>query len=296
MLDDQKLKELLLETRSSVYKIETAEGMFFPIIDYQFYKKYSSYLTTDMWDYIRIMSVESNQVPAKDAALVIDWNEVVNRALSQEEFIVQYPGSTKISDIKDLYKKYLTFIFYGLNNSPLFSYDSKIMATEARNIYLEVVNRNRYKNSVLLEYLKEYLKLLERNNYKLTDEVMNYRKWAEEDILSAYSVSEDNLEEIIAAMQNDIKILMKDSNVQKIHESNYGDSNQTTQIIKISDNEIQFDVVKKRSFTGNYRGHYTAGKSYHYYLDAAMGGQRGINVKDDFGVWHSFFYRINIIE
>jgi len=40
---DQELKELLIETRNSGYKVETAEGMFFPIIDYQFYKQFTSY-------------------------------------------------------------------------------------------------------------------------------------------------------------------------------------------------------------------------------------------------------------
>src|SRR5690554_6132018 len=83
---DQELKELLIETRNSGYKVETAEGMFFPIIDYQFYKQFTSYLSNDMENYIKIMSVESKEVPAKDAALVIGWDEILNRALSQEEF------------------------------------------------------------------------------------------------------------------------------------------------------------------------------------------------------------------
>src|SRR5690554_8048168 len=44
---------------------------------------------------------------------------------------------SKIVDMKDLYQKYLNFIFFGLNNTPLFSYDSNMMVTEARNTYLE---------------------------------------------------------------------------------------------------------------------------------------------------------------
>ncbi len=295
-LDDHELKELLVETRNSGYKVETAEGMFFPIINYQFYQQYSTYLTTDMEEYVRIMSVESDQVPAKDAALVVGWNEVVNRALSQEEFIIQYPDSIKLDNIKELYNKYLTFIFYGLNNTPLFSYDLKMIETEAWKIYSELVKSNQARNSSLLESLNQFLKLLERNDYKLTDEVKNYRKRVVEDIISSYNYTENNLKEIIAAMQNDINILKENCNGQKIHESNYGDSTQLTQVLKISDSEIQFEAVNGITFSGNFKGHYTAGKSYPYYLDAAMGGQRGINVKDDFGVWYSFSYHVNIMK
>src|SRR5690554_3674795 len=275
-LNDPDLKELLIEIRNSGYKVETAEGMFFPIIDYKFYQQYSPYLSTDMGEYIRIMSVESQQAPAKDAALVIKWAEVVKRALSQEEFIIKHPDSLKIVDMKDLYQKYLNFIFFGLNNTPLFSYDSNMMVTEARNTYLETVNSKGVSNSKLLESLMKFLELLETNNYKLTDEVEEYRENTAEDILFTYNSTEKNSKEIIA--------------------DNYGDSTELTQILNVYDSEIQFDILRERGFSGNFKGYYTAGKSYPYYLDAAMGGQRGIHVKDNFGVWHSFSYRVNIFD
>ena len=37
-LGEGSLQELLLETNLTGYKVETAEGMFFPVIDYEFYK------------------------------------------------------------------------------------------------------------------------------------------------------------------------------------------------------------------------------------------------------------------
>lgn len=100
-----------------------------------------------------------------------------------------------------------------------------------------------------------------------------------------------NYREIISAMQSDINMLKVESDIQKTQESNYGDSTQTTRVLKVTARELQFDAAPV-VFSGNYMGHYTAGKSYPYYLDAAMGGQRGITVKDNFGVWHSFGYRV----
>ncbi len=175
-IEDLQVRTLLTETKDSGYKVETAEGMFFPILDYASYRKYNAHVTPDMKAYIHILAAESDQVPAKDAALVIGWDEVLERALEQEEFIRLYPDSQKIKDMEQLHAKYLTFIFFGTNNTPLFSYDTKTMADDAKNIYLNAVNED--ENSKLLAVLKDYLEILKKNDYKLTDEVERFRQTA----------------------------------------------------------------------------------------------------------------------
>ncbi|WP_432402164.1 hypothetical protein [Wukongibacter sp. M2B1] len=187
-VDDNELKALLQETMDNGYKVESAEGMFFPIIDYEFYKKYSSYITPDIKDYIHIMEIESNEAPAKDAALVIEWGEVLKRALRQEKFINGYPDSGKINDVKELYKKYIRFTLFGLNNTPLFSYDSKVMVEDARGIYNKAIESN--EGSKLIITLKDFIEILEKNNYRLTDKSKKYR----EDVLE--SIFETDIEAI----------------------------------------------------------------------------------------------------
>jgi len=172
-IEDEKVQELLKETKESGYKVETAEGMFFPVINYEVYKKYSDYVTDDLREYIDIMAVESNNTPAKDAALVISWEEMLSRALKQEKFIAGYPDSIRIDDVKGLYKKYLTYTLFGLNNTPLFSYDSNTMNSEAKKAYLDVLASNS-KDSGYLKILSGFMSLLEENGYKLTGEVEEY--------------------------------------------------------------------------------------------------------------------------
>jgi len=173
-IENAELKELLTETLGSGYKVETAEGTFFPVIDYEFYKKYSGYVTSDIKEYIDIMAVESNNPPAKDAALVISWEEVLNRALNQEKFINKNENSIRIQDIKNLFNKYMTFTLFGLNNTPLFTYDTMTLDPEAKEAYLSAVEKADGNN--FLETLGEYMELLKKNNYKLTDEVEQFRK------------------------------------------------------------------------------------------------------------------------
>lgn len=97
------------------------------------------------------------------------------------------------------------------------------------------------------------------------------------------------LRETLTAMQSDIRMLKAESRVQQTHESNYGASTQTTRVVSVTPREIRFEAVLV-TFAGAFRGHYTAGRRYPYYPDAAMGGRRSITVKDNFGVWHAFNY------
>lgn len=172
-IKDPALKELITKTNNSGYRVETAEGTYFPIIDYEFYKKYRDHVTADLQDYIDIMAVESTNVPAKDAALVIGWDEIVKRALNQERFINTHSNSVKIGEIKQLYQKYVTFIIYGCNNTPLFSYDTKTFNPQAKDAYLNAVANNG--NSELIKDLEEYLNVVIKNDNRLTNQVEEYR-------------------------------------------------------------------------------------------------------------------------
>ncbi len=173
-IEDKELKSFLVGIKDKGYKVETAERMYFPVINYEFYEPYRSEVTPDIKDYIDLMVTESNEVPAKDAALVIGWDKIIDRALNQEQFINQYPDSPKIGDVQALYQKYVTFVLYGLNNTPLFNYDSKMIEEDAKKTYIEAIEGSN--DSQFLDIIKEFMDTLKENNYKLTDEVDQYRK------------------------------------------------------------------------------------------------------------------------
>ena len=173
-IETEALKSLIDETIKGGYKVETAEGMFFPIINYSFYKSYANYMPEDLKSYIEIMSVESDKVPAKDAALVIGWDELIERALMQEAFINKYTASSKLPEVSELYNKYRTFTFLGLNNTPLFAYDSNVMAADAKKAYENIDFTTN--DSKLKKDLKDFMVLLVDSNYKLTPEIDKLRK------------------------------------------------------------------------------------------------------------------------
>jgi len=172
-LKNEKSKELLEEVLETGYKVETAEGSFFPVVNYEFYKKYKDFVTPDMKEYIDLLAVESNEPPAKDAGLVITWEEVLDRAEAQAKFLDEYKDSAKVDEIEKLYGWYLRYVLFGLDNTPLFEYQTNEMNMEAKGAYMNALDGS--SRSSFLRILKDYMDIMEENGYKLTNEVEEYR-------------------------------------------------------------------------------------------------------------------------
>jgi hypothetical protein len=173
---DSKLKALLKETRDSGYKLETAEGFFYPVIDYAAFRTYSASVNPDIDDYIAIMAVESDQTKVKDAALVIGYQQLVNRALAQERFLAKYPYSNRAPHIRNLFRSYELLTFYGVNNTPLFEYGSQKIQPNALRGYNGMLTWNNAKLSPYLTKLQEFMDLVANNENMLTEEVEKYRQ------------------------------------------------------------------------------------------------------------------------
>lgn len=193
-----KLQELLQETIENGYKVETAEGQYFPVIDYTFYRRYHAAVPPEMAAYLELMAVESEQPPAKDAALVIGWDEILRRAANQERFLRTYGTPARGGEagdgqgqgygyrtviaqaVRELFKRYLRFALYGCDNTPLFDYWTKEMNPKARRAYEEYLSQA--DDGEFSAQIKGYLNVLAENDYRLTPAVEAYR----EKVLSAW--------------------------------------------------------------------------------------------------------------
>nr|WP_092073244.1 hypothetical protein [Dendrosporobacter quercicolus]NSL49963.1 hypothetical protein [Dendrosporobacter quercicolus DSM 1736]SDM56063.1 hypothetical protein SAMN04488502_105222 [Dendrosporobacter quercicolus] len=181
-LQDAELKDLLLGFQAGGYKFDSAEGLYFPLIDYSLYQRYNSLLTADLAAYIDIMAVESAKAAAKDGALVIGWDEIIRRALRQEKFLNRYSDSPKFTEVKDLYKRYVLWGLYGANNTPLFDDATKLFNPEARAAYQQIAGADA--GSSLLETIRSYLEVLKGTNFRLTDDVERFRRVAADKLLN----------------------------------------------------------------------------------------------------------------
>ncbi len=172
---DEKLKALLTETKDSGYQLDPTEGMFNPDPNYRILAAYADKATGDVTDYMRLKAKESAERSLRDAALVVGWDELLNRTLAAEDFTKQYPDSQRIEEMKAMLTNYTTTVFYGVNNTPLFGYDNKQMDPDAQKAYESALKGVDSEASPVLGDLKTFMDAAAKDKYKLTESLEQLR-------------------------------------------------------------------------------------------------------------------------
>lgn len=169
-IKDEELKTAVKKMFDGGYKLESAEGMIFPIIDYSTLKKYNPYLSQEVRDYIEIQSAESDKMSSRDAAIVVSWDELAKRLAKTEKFLADYPESSKKETIGLLYGLYQSDYFFGSNNTPAFDYENEKIDNEVLKSYKKSVEL--YKESMFGKSLKKHLENIEGNNLTRSDKIL----------------------------------------------------------------------------------------------------------------------------
>ena len=177
--NDTSLRALLQQARDSGYRLVMLEGSLYPIMNYMAFQKYISYVKPDIKQYINIMAVETSNLAADDGALVIGYQEILNRALNQERFLNEYPKSNRVQQVKNLMNNYTLYTFYGLNNTPLFDYETNKMTTNAQKGYKAVLQRNSSEDSAFLTKLEKFMDIVTEAKFEKTATV---EKWLEQNV------------------------------------------------------------------------------------------------------------------
>ncbi|MFD1953638.1 hypothetical protein ACFSL6_05450 [Paenibacillus thailandensis] len=165
-IPDEKVRQLVATKLAGGYKMVMVEGMIYPIVDYELQKTFTKKLSDDLNAYIAIQAEESRQPTAMDASLVISWNELAKRTINTESYLKQYPGAPESDSVRQLFiNSYLTMYIIGLNNSPVFDYDTFKLRNEVKESYEETVRE--HPDSVTGQIVSAYMKLLESTDWKV---------------------------------------------------------------------------------------------------------------------------------
>lgn len=179
---DKNLRSLLQQARDSGYRLVMLEGALYPIMNYSAFDKYISYVNEDIQQYIRIMAVETNTIAAEDGGLMIGYQEILNRALNQETFLNDYPKSNRTQQVQNLLNNYTLYTFYGLNNTPLFDYETNKMVAAAQKGYKAVLqrhNNSEHNDSDFLKKLGTFMDVVAESKYEKTETV---ETWLEQHV------------------------------------------------------------------------------------------------------------------
>ncbi|MFB9329167.1 hypothetical protein ACFFSY_24795 [Paenibacillus aurantiacus] len=172
---DAKLKSLLTQARNSGYRLETGEGMFYVVVNYATFNKYAARLTDEIRGYFNVRAAESDARTFNDGALAIGYDQLAERAAAAEAFLKQYPKSLRSTQVKGLFQTYNVVTFYGANNTPLFDDDTKLLRDAAKTGYTKALEKLLPGGGSYVNNLKKFMDALQDNDYKLTDEVAQFR-------------------------------------------------------------------------------------------------------------------------
>lgn len=168
-----KADALLDEITSQGYVLDSAEGYFFPKLDYEKYLKYAKEVTPRYARYLAIRADDTRSELTYDAGLVVTWDELLERAERQSAYLVQYPKSPETPVVAEMYKQTLFITLYGVDNTPLFDYETHVMDYYARKAYQRHAALK--SDTPFSNTLRSYMKILEKSGFKLSKSAEAFR-------------------------------------------------------------------------------------------------------------------------
>lgn len=193
-------RKAIQDTIDGGYKLDTSEGMIFPVVDYGKLKRFNDALSPEMRDYIALLAKESDQKSASDGGLVITWDEVANRALAAEKFIRDYPGSKERHATANLYLQYMIDLIYGLDNTPIFDFDTYKLNADVKAEYEKIVSEQA--GTTTAKVVQSFLDVMKQTNdavfkkgpggQKVIPEVKAFREGMEKQIREDLGIANTN--------------------------------------------------------------------------------------------------------
>ncbi|MDQ2086065.1 DUF3298 domain-containing protein [Herbivorax sp. ANBcel31] len=173
-INDVNLVSLLTEIIDGGYMIINLEGLFTVVKDYSVLEEYSEYLTDDIKDYIALKVDESESFKGLKTGQNLSWEQVKDRIISYEKYIETHPDSLKEYVISNEHMYFWHSYIFGFDGMPAFNYSTNKINDELIQSYREFVVEN--EKSETAKIIEDYLEVLEKNNYRLSEEIDEYRR------------------------------------------------------------------------------------------------------------------------
>lgn len=169
-MDDDQLKEEINRLQDENYRLANLEGQYYPIVDYEEFKRYDEYVSSEISDYIDLKSKDSDKPVAIDAALNVSYEELAGRILETENYIKKYGEGNRYGDVLNMYETKLEAYLLGTPNTPITKESSDKIKEDLMDSYREAaLNRDSATGFIVGKYVKE----IEENNGVIDDAIKN---------------------------------------------------------------------------------------------------------------------------
>ncbi|MEK3836623.1 MULTISPECIES: hypothetical protein [unclassified Paenibacillus] len=171
-----EVRVVLQDLEGMGYKL-VQDGGFMPGLPYKSFKVFKPYVSKDLQVYIDLMATESEQPMAAGERLMVDWYQIIERAVQYEDFVQTYKTSNRAAAMTEALERAKRIVFNGTTKTPLFDKKTQVILEKAAIAYentLSEAGPERIEGSRLLTQLDDFLLLVEKNGDKRTQAVIDY--------------------------------------------------------------------------------------------------------------------------
>ena len=157
------------------YTIETQEGMYYLVVDYNRYMAYLPKMNQWFSNYVKLMARELSARTFNDAAMVIPLEEMWERTTAVEALLnrgrsegVSTRLETSYQRLQQYFVLLMNALVYGGNNTPVYAYDNSMMSDERKAFFESHAFGT---ESDLYEAFEVFKAVAREEGYKLTERV-----------------------------------------------------------------------------------------------------------------------------
>lgn len=170
---EASIRALVKRIRADELRLSSSEGMVYLELDYpRILERFGLNASPSMADYLDIMARETKRHFSEDGALIVSPGELGERLAAIEAFIDRNPRFARLADVKQLQSRYLGAFLLGLNNTPAFSYQTNRLTDLFMSSYQNFLQK--HTGTKLAALLRQYLRVLDLNNQRKTQEVLDF--------------------------------------------------------------------------------------------------------------------------
>lgn len=168
--DEDELKQDIINHINLGYKLDTSEGIYYYLIDNQmFVDTFEGTITNEYIDYLKILSLDTNEPSLNDGGLMISMEKLSERILLTESFKMVYPYSNLLYKVDEIYTQYIYSYLYGDNHNANFDMNTLVMKEEVLKEYKKTIEKYAYTN--FGDIVTEFMESLKTNNNVINDDI-----------------------------------------------------------------------------------------------------------------------------
>lgn len=165
--NDDTLKQWLLNQTEGKLSLDQKEGDYYWRVDYTALNQaYAPKLSDEIKSYLSIQAAESKQNFFRDGSIKVTRDELGDRLLNAEGYLVKYPSGQKKTVVQALYLDYLKAYIYGYRYDAIDENTMKLLPT-VKQSYAQLVNKQ--PDSKTAQIVKEYLVIINENKDVIYD-------------------------------------------------------------------------------------------------------------------------------